>query len=238
MPSSLAPPSPILGEARALLADLLLDVLPPDHEISVIMRTGVMSGTSAATADAQLLEELWRLSQQVNPGESTWPVVSRFKFSTSAQAVLSLTDSPSHAVPAPTDILLAAFAYGAVSGGVGRSMLKTLARRRGLQVDELIDRTQSELGGRMTPRLLGKPQRTAISPVWLSDPSLITLSDRAASYAARTIGRREIHVRHLAAAAMLADGLPVDPAVLAALGTTADELPGLLLAAVREGPYR
>ena len=156
--------SPILWEARALLADLLLDVLPPDHEISVIMRTGVMSGTSAATADAQLLEELWRLSQQVNPGESTWPVVSRFKFSTSAQAVLSLTDSPSHAVPAPTDILLAAFAYGAVSGGVGRSMLKTLARRRGLQVDELIDRTQSELGGRMTPRLLGKPQRTAISP--------------------------------------------------------------------------
>jgi rhodanese-related sulfurtransferase len=62
-------------EAYAALADELGDILPPDHEISVMMRTGVMSGTAtdAATADAQMLEELWLLSDLVlDPGESAW----------------------------------------------------------------------------------------------------------------------------------------------------------------------
>ncbi|MCW2933757.1 MAG: hypothetical protein JWM19_4719 [Actinomycetia bacterium] len=62
-------------EAYAALADELGDILPPDHEISVMMRTGIMSGTAAdaATADAQMLEELWLLSDLVlDPGESAW----------------------------------------------------------------------------------------------------------------------------------------------------------------------
>jgi hypothetical protein len=62
-------------EAYAALADELGDILPPEHEISVIMRTGVMyaPATDPATADAQMLEELWRLSDLVlDPGESAW----------------------------------------------------------------------------------------------------------------------------------------------------------------------
>jgi hypothetical protein len=58
-------------EAYAALADELGDILPPDHEISAMMRTGIMGGP--ATADAQLLEELWLLSDLVlDPGESAW----------------------------------------------------------------------------------------------------------------------------------------------------------------------
>jgi hypothetical protein len=58
-------------EAYAALADELGDILPPDHEISVMMRTGIMGG--ATTADAQMLEDLWLLSDLVlDPGESAW----------------------------------------------------------------------------------------------------------------------------------------------------------------------
>jgi hypothetical protein len=62
-------------EAVAALADLLWEILPPDHEICDIMRTGVMGGPAvdAATADAQMLEELWLLSDLLlDPGESAW----------------------------------------------------------------------------------------------------------------------------------------------------------------------
>ena len=62
-------------EALAALADELWDILPPDHEICDIMRTGVMFSppVDAATADAELLEELWLLSNLVlDPGESAW----------------------------------------------------------------------------------------------------------------------------------------------------------------------
>lgn len=62
-------------EAVAALADLLWEILPPGHEICDIMRTGVMGGPAvdAATADAQMLEELWLLSDLVlDPGESAW----------------------------------------------------------------------------------------------------------------------------------------------------------------------
>jgi hypothetical protein len=76
-------------EALAALADELWGILPPDHEICDIMRARVMSGTGAdaATADAELLEELWLLSDLVlDPGESAWraahPAVPPFAEST------------------------------------------------------------------------------------------------------------------------------------------------------------
>ena len=61
-------------EALALLADLLWEILPSDHEICEIMRTAVMHGTEvdAATADLEMLEQLRRLSELVQPAESAW----------------------------------------------------------------------------------------------------------------------------------------------------------------------
>jgi hypothetical protein len=61
-------------EAYAELGDVLLDILPPDHEICDIMRSGVMSGTAkdAQAFDAEMLEQLWLLSELVQPGESAW----------------------------------------------------------------------------------------------------------------------------------------------------------------------
>jgi len=61
-------------EALAQLADLLWEILPPGHEICEIMRATVMSRpTDVATADLEMLEQLWRLSERVQPGESAWP---------------------------------------------------------------------------------------------------------------------------------------------------------------------
>lgn len=70
--SGAAEPDP--AEARAALADELLDVLPPGHPVIRVLRTGVMTGTGTrVTSAAELADSFARLSRLVMPGgDSAW----------------------------------------------------------------------------------------------------------------------------------------------------------------------
>ena len=159
-------------------------------------------------------------------------LIPSFQFSTSALTVLNQASDPSQAAPTPTNILLAALAYGYQRGGVGQFMLQALADRRVTPVSfSELTQLVPGLAEQVTPQLLETAQQAGERAEWFGDLSLVSLFERAADYAAGTIGRPEIHVRHLVAAVVLAADL--DPPVLAGLGVTADELPDLLLSAVR-----
>jgi hypothetical protein len=69
---------PDVDETRAALADELLDILPPDHPASQLLRTGTMySGDLLDRPEAELADELRRLSRLVFAGdEPVWPVAS------------------------------------------------------------------------------------------------------------------------------------------------------------------
>ncbi len=57
---------PDADEARAALADELLDILPPDHPVSRLLRAGTMySGGLSARSEAELADDLRRLSRLV-----------------------------------------------------------------------------------------------------------------------------------------------------------------------------
>jgi len=65
-------------EARAALADELLDILPPHHPASQLLRTGIMySGDQPDRPEAELADDLRRLSRLVlaRPGPG-WPEAS------------------------------------------------------------------------------------------------------------------------------------------------------------------
>jgi hypothetical protein len=62
-------------EARAELADLLLDLLPPDHSVIRVLRSGVLFGRSdQADSDAKLADSFLWLSSRVLPHDAPgWP---------------------------------------------------------------------------------------------------------------------------------------------------------------------
>lgn len=148
--------------------------------------------------------------------------------SDSARAVLlqgSLAPDP--APNASTVLLLTALAHRPAQGGVGNVLLGILEHRQG--------RGREELVGQLAPWL----EDTSLFGGLMPDPRFTGLLALAQQCARRVSGEPEIHLRHLLAAAALArqeaaDTPPVDVGVLTALGTSAVELPGLLLAAVRE----
>ena len=163
------------------------------------------------------------------------PPAPPFTFSSSGVTELDPPRDPSYAVPSPTGILLTALAYGADRGGVGGYILTALNGRRSPQVDigVLISRVVPRTPGSLSQVRLTTPQQADERAEWFTDPPLVALFGRAAGYAARTTGSPQIHVRHLVAAVVLGERL--DPVPLADLGTTPDELPELLLDAVRTG---
>ena len=131
-------------EALALLADLLWEILPPDHEICEIMRTAVMSSATvdAATADLEMLEQLWRLSERVQPGRAAWRGHHPAEDSVSADTVPTGT-GPAGTGPAET---VSGDPVEAASTGAGEPGASGYA---GDDIDRLIE-----------ARLLGLPSLT------------------------------------------------------------------------------
>jgi hypothetical protein len=68
-----AEPDPV--EARAAIADELLDILPGDHQVIRVLRTRVLYGSGVRTPGPdQLTDALRRLAKLVLPaGEAVWP---------------------------------------------------------------------------------------------------------------------------------------------------------------------
>jgi hypothetical protein len=57
---------PDADDARAALADVLLDILPPDHPVSQLLRAGTLySDGLSARSEAELADDLRRLSRLV-----------------------------------------------------------------------------------------------------------------------------------------------------------------------------
>jgi hypothetical protein len=68
--SGAAEPDP--GEARAAIADELLDVLPANHPVIRVLRAGVMYGSSVQAPSAEALaDSLWGLSLLVLPADDS-----------------------------------------------------------------------------------------------------------------------------------------------------------------------
>lgn len=148
--------------------------------------------------------------------------------SDSARMVLTRAEVARGTAPnASTVLLLTALAHNPGRTGVGDVLLGSLERRQGRSVEDLV--------GRLTPWL----KENAVFAGLMPDPRFMGLLALAEQCAWQASGKPEIHLRHLLAAAVLArqetaHTPPVDASVLTDLGTSAEELPGLLLAAVRE----
>lgn len=157
------------------------------------------------------------------------PSAYGYDLSDSAQAVLSRGALARDPAPnASTVLLLSALAHRAAPGGVGTALRGILEGRRGGGGEELL--------GQLAPWLADDP---SLFGGLVPDRRFTELVELAAQCARRVSRKPEIHLRHLLAAAVLAfqeasDVPPMDAGVLTALGTSAVELPGLLLAAVRE----
>ena len=123
---------------------------------------------------------------------------------------------------AATAVLLEALAYRPPEGGgVGTVLLDLLARQQNASGSDLLGQAGSLL-----------PNATRQQDAALR-PALAALLELAVACARNVSGSSEVHLRHLLAAAAIADSPPLDAAVLAELGTDAAGLRGLLLDAVR-----
>ena len=68
---------PDADEARAALADELLDILPPDHPVSQLLRaTPMYSDEPSARSEAELADDLRRLSTLVSAGSLAVPAAA------------------------------------------------------------------------------------------------------------------------------------------------------------------
>jgi hypothetical protein len=112
-----------------------------------------------------------------------------FAFSPSALTVLNQASEPSHGLPSPTSILLTALVSGAQRGSVGGSMLQALAVRHAPPASsgEFIQLV-AELNERMTLQSPDTAQQAGQRTEWLGHPGLLSLFERAAGYAAQTVG--------------------------------------------------
>lgn len=124
-------------------------------------------------------------------------------------------------LPSPTDVLLDALAYRPSKGGVGTDLLRVLAQRQERPADELIDQ--------IAPGRREAPGAESIVP----GPLPLELLALARHCALQVNGRTEVHLRHLIAAAVLSDSPPLEEDVLDQLGTSAQELPDILLGVLR-----
>jgi KAP family P-loop domain len=156
-------------------------------------------------------------------------VIDRPRLSANAYQVLARSSArlpsrrPGVVPPSPTDVLLEALAYRPPQGGgVGADLLRALAQRQGIDSGEsLLTLAEPDIGQ--------DPE-----PGWITyGPPLDTLLSRAKYCAVQVSGLPEVHLRHLLAAAVLSHSPPVDGALLDRLGTSAAELPGLLLGVLR-----
>jgi hypothetical protein len=127
-------------------------------------------------------------------------------------------------VPDATAVLLSAFA--ARDGKTADGLLSVLAQRQGETADDLFKHLESAGFYFREPQL---PDQLA---ELLRVPALASMLHHAVTLAERTSGSRRVHARHLLAAAVLADDPPLEAPLLSALGTSAAELPGLVLDAV------
>jgi hypothetical protein len=144
------------------------------------------------------------------------------KRSSSAHAVLTVAASRDNSPDAATAVLLEALAYRPQMGiGVGVTLLELLARQQNVSGMELLSRVGS-LQANATQR-----QDVDLKP------ALKALLARAAACASRVTTSPTVHLRHLLAAAVIADTPPADASALAALGTDLVGLRALLLDAVR-----
>jgi hypothetical protein len=156
-----------------------------------------------------------------------------FAFSDSAQVILGwssfiATDLGDLAPNASTVLLMTALAHRPPWDGVGRTLLRVLASRQGRADDVLL--------ARAAPWAASEPSSFGLTVPDSRFSGLAALAERCAE---RVSGRPEIHLRHLLAAAVLAgrgtaEGPPLQPDALSGLGTSARELPELLLGVVRE----
>jgi KAP family P-loop domain len=174
---------------------------------------------------------LYRLADALRAG------ISRPRLSVNAHEVLARSSarllgrpdaslSADGVPPSPTDVLLEALAYRPPQGGgVGTDLLRALGQRQG-----------NPSGGEFLLELAapGLVQDPDPDPGWIGyGPPLDTLLALAEQCAVRVSGAPEVHLRHLLAATALIASPPVDGGLLARLGTSATELPGLLLDVVR-----
>jgi hypothetical protein len=105
---------------------------------------------------------------------------------------------------------------------VATGLLQVLTQRARLEPAELL--TQ------VNPDLLTEPLPTGDITIGPTLDALLRLAQRCTL---RVSGQPEIHLRHLLAAAVLTDIMPIEPDVLARLGTSSRELPALMLQALR-----
>lgn len=140
--------------------------------------------------------------------------------SSSAQAVLAQAAGRSSSPNAATAVLLEALVHAPRNGGTGTALRDLLARNQGLPDRDIID------------RIVSMPESAERQDADLR-PGLDALLDLAYSCASRVSATSTVHLRHLLAAAVIADNPPVDDAVLTKLGTDAMEVRNLLLEAVR-----
>jgi hypothetical protein len=123
------------------------------------------------------------------------------------------------------------YARKAPMPGVSGALLTALANRRP-GAEDLMDRLDTALP---TPdHIPGYSQLPLTLPLLAAVPPLSGLLALAGDCAQRIAGHREIHLRHLVAATVLADDPPLRQELLAALDVTAGELRQMAREAARE----
>jgi len=116
-------------------------------------------------------------------------------------------------------------------GGITSALLDKLSARRddGIAPHQLLAELDAALPGHTGPSVLAPPPITAL----IAARPLARLLTRAADAVQFIAGHREVHLRHLVAATVLADDPPLRPELLRALGVTRAELLSLLREAAR-----